>query len=112
MAHRLPPAQARETGSQDLGYLAQALVGSHEIGREGITAHKALIEMVRSFAGALIHRGAVDLLLDDSGLSDQLAPSRSIQPRTVRGSLSSSRAMSSIDCPSPCRRTALACRLR
>ena len=85
---------------------------AHQIGRQRIAARKAVVESVGSFAGALIHRGAVDLLLDDSGLSDQFAPSRSIQPRTVRGSLSSSRAMSSIDCPSPCRRTALACRLR
>ena len=108
----LQKAQASETCSQKVSDFGQALLGSHQIGRQRIAARKAVVESLGSFAGALIHRGAVDLLLDDSGLSDQFAPSRSIQPRTVRGSLSSSRAMSSIDCPSPCRCTASACRLR
>jgi hypothetical protein len=68
--------QAHQPGREDVRNLAQALVGGHQIGRQRIAARKASIELVGSFAGALVHPAAVDLLLSDSDL-----------PRSARAAL-------------------------
>jgi hypothetical protein len=53
--------QTDQPGCEDLRHLVQALVGGHEIRRQRIAACKAVIKAEGSFAGALIHRVAVDL---------------------------------------------------
>ena len=99
MLLRLPPAQAQEPGSQNLRDLGQALLGGHQIGRQRIGARKAVIEIVEAGMPALASTAAaIDLALRSIRPPDQ-SPLRSIQPRTVSGSLSSSRAMSSSDLP-------------
>ena len=50
--------EPHQPGSEDLRDLAQALVGGHQIGSQGIAARKASIEVIGSFAGALIHPAA------------------------------------------------------
>ena len=111
MAHRLPPAQAHESSSQDLRELGQALVGRHQIGRQGVGAGMAVVEIVDAGTGLRTHLSARPRY-PVSFWGDPPEPRFcSIQPRTVSGSLSSSLAMSSSERPSLCRRAASACRL-
>ena len=106
-------AQAHESSSQDLPQLSQALVGRHQIGRQSVGAGKAAIGIVKTETGLCAHLAAARSRYPVSLWGDPPEPRFcSIQPRTVSGSLSSSRAMSSSERPSPCRRTASACRLR
>jgi hypothetical protein len=57
-AHRLPSAQTHESSSQDLPQLSQALVGRHQIGRDGVGAGKAGIEFVASTVAVSAHSAA------------------------------------------------------
>jgi hypothetical protein len=112
-ADRLPPAQAHEPSGQDLPYLGQALLGGHQIGRQGIGAGRATIGIVKTETGLRAHLGRARFRYSVSLLGDAPELSwRSIQPRTVSESLSSSRAMSSIERPSRCICAASAWRFR
>ena len=98
---------------RDLRDLGQALVGGHQVGRQGVGAGKAMIELVNAGTGVRDHPAAARLRYSAPFWGDPPGPPlRSIQPRTVSGSLSSSRAMSSSGRPSACRRAASAWRLR
>jgi len=105
--------EAQKTGSQDLAELGQALLGAQQVGVERVGARKASIETVRGCAGVLVHPAVVHLFYVISSVPGPVVPAlRAIQPLTVSGSLSNSRAISSSERPSACRRTASAWRLR
>ena len=102
-----------DTRRQDLRDLIEALGCGHETRREGVDARKGVIEIMDTETCARAHPVAARSRYSVSLWGD--APElrlRWIQPQTVSGSLSSARAMSSSDRPSPWRRTASACRLR
>ena len=104
-----PKAQASEPCSEKVGDLGQAFLGSHEVGRQGVGAGKGAIEIVGAGTGECAH---LPLPAPRYPASPAARALRSIQPRTVPGSLSRSRAISSSERPSPCSRTASAWRLR
>jgi hypothetical protein len=85
-ADRLPPAQADQARRQDLSQLGQALLGGHEIRVQRIATRKAVIETAGTDAGLLVHPAATAYVPSPALLE---ACPRSIQPRTVSGSLSS-----------------------
>ena len=93
---RLSPAQADQARCQDLSYLGQALLGGHEVRVQGIAHRTTVIVTAGRDAGLLVHPAATAYLAP----ARREACPRSIQPRTVSGSLSNRRAMSSIACPS------------
>ena len=51
--------ETHQAGSEDLRDLLQALLGGHQIGRQGIAAREASIETVGSDAGVLVQLAAI-----------------------------------------------------
>jgi hypothetical protein len=86
---KLSLPQTHQPGCEDLSHLIQSLVRVHEIGRQRIAARKAVIEVMGSDPGVLVHpaaRSRYSVSLSGDGLASRLC---SIQPRIVSGSLSS-----------------------
>ena len=92
----LLPAQAQESGSEDLTEFLETLLCAHQVGVEWIGAREAIGALVETDAEVIVQPASVHLssyvTLSRPGPLGR--PWRSIQPRTVSGSLSSSRAIS------------------
>jgi hypothetical protein len=98
--------ETHERCPEDRGDLAHALVSSHVIGRQSVRAGTAAIEIADAGIGVCTHPAARSRYSVSLWGGSPQPRFCSIQPRTVSGSLSSWRAMSPIDSPSPCSRTA------